>query len=573
MKELDITEFSNDYINYTPELRIEALILPADNTAIVRIDKSVKINNTDLYDCRDSDYGIISQDDCLALGGTWHGEEGDELADCGDWVSGEWVCWDCVGDESNYGNAPNINNPDECLSACLDAGYTEVNYLTADDLPTCMAAGGRWSWFIINDIGIDGVPGDPTDDDGDCEDCSFNDSICQIECISENSIGEGNGIPDCNEQNVDETDEIIPNIHVKDCLVTIRNGSLECSFIYDENAGSFLYDANPLGWEGSIANLQTPTYGAYVPSNSTECSNFNWADYDAEYSFECNCPNYDTIISESTVQISPPVVFFAGEENINESINSQGSTCDDDICLKGFSDLWNNEFSKYDTLYYGKNSYNEFLYYSSINPYFWYQSVQYFYDETQDRYLYLHGHIDGAADESSVYGSVSLMAERIVTSTTNEFIEDININQFYYEMFTFSDSYKNYYFFDSLDLKSPVRTNLRNSITGQTIMGAFGSMTSSKAYFRIIDCEQYVSEESCLGESAKQVCSWYNYTELPDLTQEFYRNSLTTSSCEQNICSGGMLNGQECESNEDCEINFEDIPLEMLNICGPNNLP
>ena len=187
--------------------------------------------------------------------------------------------------------------------------------------------------------------------------------------------------------------------------------------------------------------------------------------------------------------------------------------------------------------------------------------------------MYLHGHIDGAADESTVYGNISLMAERIVTSTTNEFIEDININQFYYEMFTFSDSYKNYYFFDSLDLKSPVRTNLRNSITGQTIMGSFGSMTSSRAYFRIIDCEQYISEESCVGESSKQVCSWYNYTELPDLTQEFYRNSLTTSSCEQNICSGGILNEQECESNEDCEINFEDIPLEMLNICGPNNLP
>ena len=38
MKELDITEFSNDYINYTPELRIEALILPTENTAIIRID-------------------------------------------------------------------------------------------------------------------------------------------------------------------------------------------------------------------------------------------------------------------------------------------------------------------------------------------------------------------------------------------------------------------------------------------------------------------------------------------------------------------------------------------------------
>ena len=39
-KELNISEFSNDYLDYESELRIEAVILPSDSSAIVRIDRS-----------------------------------------------------------------------------------------------------------------------------------------------------------------------------------------------------------------------------------------------------------------------------------------------------------------------------------------------------------------------------------------------------------------------------------------------------------------------------------------------------------------------------------------------------
>ena len=56
-KELSITEFSDDFSNYEPELRIEALILPTENTAIVRVDKSYTLMDTTLYDCIDNDYG------------------------------------------------------------------------------------------------------------------------------------------------------------------------------------------------------------------------------------------------------------------------------------------------------------------------------------------------------------------------------------------------------------------------------------------------------------------------------------------------------------------------------------
>ena len=184
-KELAITEFTDDFSDYSPELRIEALILPAENTAIVRIDKSVLITDTTLYDCIDNDYGRITQTECENLNGTWHGNADSTVANCGNW------------------------NP------------------------------------LIHDLGIDGQKGDPTDDDGDCEDCGATNSACQESCRDEDSIGENNGIPDCNEPNVDNYEEFLPNIHVNSgCSVSMKkiNNDLTeeiCEFTYDPTAGEF----------------------------------------------------------------------------------------------------------------------------------------------------------------------------------------------------------------------------------------------------------------------------------------------------------------------------------------------
>ena len=45
----------------------------------------------------------------------------------------------------------------------------------------------------------------------------------------------------------------------------------------------------------SIDNILTPHYSAYTPSAS--CSDFNWNDFDGEYEFEANCPNYEIVVS------------------------------------------------------------------------------------------------------------------------------------------------------------------------------------------------------------------------------------------------------------------------------------
>ena len=54
-KELDIRDFSDDFSFYQSELRIEALMLPSQNTAIVRIDRSVRLDEANLYNCQDDD--------------------------------------------------------------------------------------------------------------------------------------------------------------------------------------------------------------------------------------------------------------------------------------------------------------------------------------------------------------------------------------------------------------------------------------------------------------------------------------------------------------------------------------
>ncbi len=495
-KTLDISEFSDDFDTYSPELRIEALILPDDNTVIVRIDRSVLINDTDVYNCRDDDFGQISQDSCNTLGGTWHGIDEDLIADCGDW----------------------------------DAA--------------------------LHDLGQDGVEGDPQDDDEDCGDCEFTNSACLEACREEDSIGENNGIPDCGEPNVDETDEIIKNIHLDNCSVKIANETSECILQYDENAGTFFY-SNNFGKEDStfmIDNIETPNYGAYIPSDS--CSGFNWNDYSESYSFESECPGYGIVKSMSPINIPSPVVFhketdiLSNTERTDDEFISLVSSCSDNECLKQYSSIWNSTEQNYNTIYFARYAFNDFIYYSSISPYYYYQSVQYFYDDNNDRYLYYHGHPDGATEVENIHGNIALMGESVVTELLDQFSDIDPIEKYYYEMFTFSEEYKNYYFFDSLDLRDPVRTNLRklddSGNPTAPVMGAFGAMNSQKIYFEIIDCFEYETPELCEDINiTKSVCQWYDE--------------------ENNF--GDVNNNGEQDEGENV------LPSTLLPICGPTKMP
>ena len=50
-KELNINQFTEDFQHYESDVRIEGIIFPNYETAIVRIDKSFPLSDTNLYDC------------------------------------------------------------------------------------------------------------------------------------------------------------------------------------------------------------------------------------------------------------------------------------------------------------------------------------------------------------------------------------------------------------------------------------------------------------------------------------------------------------------------------------------
>ena len=74
VKEIDITEFSEYYSGYESELRIEAIMLPHENSAIVRIDQSLPLNDTDVFDCVDNNGNWVGTSCSCSIFGTGENE-------------------------------------------------------------------------------------------------------------------------------------------------------------------------------------------------------------------------------------------------------------------------------------------------------------------------------------------------------------------------------------------------------------------------------------------------------------------------------------------------------------------
>ena len=368
-RELDINDFSDDFSDYTNELRIEALILPSNNTAIVRIDRTIPLNETEIYNCIDDD---------------------------GDWD------------------------------------------ITTDDL------------------GEDGVAADP------------NNGI-------EEDLGEGNGVPDCGEPHVDEYSEILPQIHVSDCTVSISVNNNSCNLIYKSDGGSFYLDTDL--YENDISGVDVVNYGAYVPDDNCKSNNFEFNLYDTEYSFKCTCQGeyekYGEIIAFDT--ISKPVIFFHPDSisNVIDCAN-ENYTIENDI----YQCLSDQHVS--DTLYVDMYDYETMIHYASLFDNRFYYAEQSFYDETNNRYIYYHGHPAGGTEESGylINNKISWFTEQVVAEPY------FGIIKFKYDIYTFSEGYKNYYFWSQLSLNDPERTNLRDS-NGLPVMGGFGGMTSRTKYFKL----------------------------------------------------------------------------------------
>ena len=524
-KELDITEFSDDFSFYNSELRIEALILPADSTAIIRIDKSIPLDDANLYNCQDDDNDwnyYFCPVDSISY---------EALDDCENICDDSCIIHlfscevDCDSCDIEGNNLITYNNKEDCISSCIGECVTD-------------------------DIGEDGKQAYDSNNDGDYDDPGFGGDIAP-------DIGEGNGLPDCNENNVDEYNEILPAIHLDSlCTVIIQNEEDICYFIFSDTAGTFFEDRKR---NSDISNENIISYGAWVPNPNNCDMNFN--NYNSEYKFSCECQEgsgyeyYGEITAvDSLVR---PVIFYNKEEFLDfnnngiwdEDLYEEFLDCNQELTICSDSTAWidslgngvwnigepyedlnqngswgrieilkdinlngiyDNDESKIDSCSYENNIYSclkqnnsdEYYYYNSEDLFdlnkknndakinyaslFFtkkYEAIQYIYDEANDRYVYYHGHPDLATDSGNLNNTVCIMSERVVAE---KFPPYIGNDKFKYEIFTFSKGYENYYFLSQLDLADPERTNLRDK-NGNPVMGGFGSMVKNIKYFQIIE--------------------------------------------------------------------------------------
>ena len=423
-EELDISEFSDDFAEYESELRIEAIILPTENTAIVRIDRSILIDEAELYNCIDDD---------------------------GDWEVSYYYCAD---------DAALFESKSKCDSGCVEECVFHLN----DDLGTDGIDSNEPGGFVTQ-----------PDSDGT----------------------EGNGQADCGEPHVDEYDEILPQIHVQDCDVHIVRNEDICNFIYDSLAADFFYTEGKHTHAPTMEDIEIVQYGAYVPGD--DCDTFDWRDFEGEYTFSASCSTFsefDTIRSKEPIRLSRPVIFYM------ESDHENMKSCVSYECLDTTSTIS-------DIVYFAEKAPEQYLYYASLFESSYYQAVQYHLDKTSGEYKITHEHPDQATDIENIWGNICLMKEKIITQIfdgNDDGIDEADISK--YEIFTFSESFTNYYFFDMLDIRDPVRTNLRDQNgEGNPVMGTFGSMTSNEIILRIIDCGQFENEIGC-ADSSNSVCQW-----------------------------------------------------------------
>ena len=485
VEELSITDFSEDYSDYEREIRVEASILPHKDTAIIRIDQSILITDDSLFDCIDDNYNWVGSGCvCGQYGGfPLEGCPGSEV-EC-DNVGGEWTAT-LIG---NYICILDKLSEEECDSNQYD-----------------------FSWEIIDDLGIDGLPGDPTDENENCEPDELSDE--NSSCLTEPSEGEGNGVPDCGEPNVDELEEITEqsDIHLtnNDCSVKItRTDDKECQFKFNEDAGSMYNAAGLIGFaNGSGCEIGDQivltqedlddlsyNYGAWIPDLDNCISGFfDKSDLDLSYELYIDC-NGKIITSQEPEKI-PYSVVFVDKSDVNEDAIGScaiGSESEIHDCLK------TNEFELDEQQTFSIcndddddcDNDNRLTY---ISTSVWYQAIQYndpfgdsCDDESQeeDSWYYYHGHPAVAYPPSETTNHFPPYPSTPVIYTNEEVVvsnSSFDRGCYRYEMLTFSDGYKNYYF-SQLDLKDPERSNLRSG--NEVVIGSFGIINSKSIDFII----------------------------------------------------------------------------------------
>jgi hypothetical protein len=296
------------------------------------------------------------------------------------------------------------------------------------------------------------------------------------------------------------------------------------------------------------------------------------ADTESEYSFnaDCSAAGFGKITSKDSITVSDPVVFVdiilnssienpESQTDVSEYLEKLGiGSCTNYNCL---TNNLNNEYKSLfdkDVIYFPRYSQYASILWATISPNVYFQATEYMYDSTLVDSIYFHGHPSIGTNMLNIINDVCLMGESIfadfydgygngewddnsqsANSKDSEIFADENgngeydegeffidtadgigdIDTYYYEISTFSESYKNYYFYPQLLPNDPERSNLRDE-NMNPVMGAFGSITTNKINFKIIDCLEFLlDEESCTNEQKTHgVCEWYPNVVIDDYT-------------------------------------------------------
>ena len=108
---------------------------------------------------------------------------------------------------------------------------------------------------------------------------------------------------------------------------------------------------------------------------------------------------------------------------------------------------------------------------------------------SEEEWIYIHGHASVAypSSGSTIHFPIGDPNPSIYTSeevvVSNNFTDE---GCYKYEIFTFSESYADYYFLYLLNLGDPVRSNLRDH-DQNVVKGSFGSINKKIMLFSVIN--------------------------------------------------------------------------------------
>lgn len=346
----DVDGINQEIDNYDNELRIEAIMYPAENTALVRIDRTFSLDETQLYNCEDDD---------------------------GDWL---------LSDDEN-----------------------------------------------------------------------------------------GNGVPDCGEQHVDEYDEILPQVHIDSLICTsvkiIDPDGMIYEFDYESNAGTLIsYPEYTIGQDNTIIE----EYGAWVSDIDFDLDGLESLNIeDRIFTLECDCGDFGFITATDTIPLLVEfyedslgiIPLYQNIQNYPVIMNLiQGCEVENFWFTTSSGNLISNQ-----KFYYQSNSLYERSYWVNIDEFSIFNIDTESCEPTSTNYIHsfpILGSTLNPPDESSY----------IVSTPIAE------IPGFYeIKVDAMSSGFEDYFLYNGLGLNDPVRSNLRDD-NDDVIMGYFGALTTNILY-------------------------------------------------------------------------------------------